>query len=175
MNEYDLKKFVDEAIKEAEIAFQNNEVPVGAVLVKDGKIAAKSHNFSKTNKNRLAHAEMILLDEMIKKEGKETLDIIMAAILNEELEKIMTIFKDFKLNVERIDTIATSYGRLLKNIEYDDIAMINTGSYGSSATIYKEDALFIHDNIPVRVNEDANFSVSLALIDEVKVRILIKF
>ena len=101
-------------------------------------------------------------------EGKETLDIIMAAILNEELEKIMTIFKDFKLNVERIDTIATSYGRLLKNIEYTDIAMINTGSYGSSATIYKEDALFIHDNIPVRINEDSIYSVSLALIDEVK-------
>ena len=74
MNEYDLKQFVDEAIKEAEIALENDEVPVGAVLVKDGKIAAKSHNFSKTNKNRLAHAEMNLLNEIIEKEGKETLE-----------------------------------------------------------------------------------------------------
>ena len=74
MENFELEKYVDEAIKEAEIAFENGEVPVGAVLVKDGKIAAKSHNFSKTNKNRLAHAEMILLDEMIKKEGKETLE-----------------------------------------------------------------------------------------------------
>ena len=56
------------------IALQNDEVPVGAVLVKDGKIAAKAHNFSKTNKNRLDHAEIILLNEMIKKEGKETLE-----------------------------------------------------------------------------------------------------
>jgi tRNA(adenine34) deaminase len=74
MENFELEKFVDEAIKEAEIAFQNDEVPVGAVLVKDGKIAAKAHNFSKKYKNKLAHAEMILLDEMIKKEGKETLE-----------------------------------------------------------------------------------------------------
>ena len=74
MENFELEKFVDEAIKEAEIAFQNDEVPVGAVLVKDGKIAAKAHNFSKKCKNKLAHAEMILLNEMIKKEGKETLE-----------------------------------------------------------------------------------------------------
>ena len=47
---FELTADQDEAIKEAEVAFQNNEVPVGAVLIKDGKIAAKSHNFSKTNK-----------------------------------------------------------------------------------------------------------------------------
>ena len=101
-------------------------------------------------------------------DGKETLDIIMAAVPNEELDKILSIFKSFKLNVERIDTIATSYGRLLKNVEYDDIAMINTGRYGSTASIYKEDALFIHDNIPVRINENSNYSTAIALIDEVK-------
>ena len=101
-------------------------------------------------------------------EGKETLDIIMAAIPNEEVNRILDIFKQFKLNVECIDTMATSYGRLLKNVEYDDIVMINSGSYGSSASIYKEDALFIHDNIPVRINEDSNYSTALALMDEVK-------
>jgi len=101
-------------------------------------------------------------------DGKETLDITMGAILNEELDKILDIFKSFKLNVERIDTVATSYGRLLKNVEYNDIVMINSGSYGCSASIYKEDALFIHDNIPVRINEDANYSTALALMDEVK-------
>ena len=74
MENFELEKFVDEAIKEAEIAYENNEVPVGAVLVKDGKIAAKAHNFSKSSKNRLAHAEMILIQDMIKQEGKETLE-----------------------------------------------------------------------------------------------------
>jgi type IV pilus assembly protein PilM len=46
--------------------------------------------------------------------------------------------------------------------------MLNVGSYGSSVNIYKEDSLFIHDNIPVRINEQANYSVALALVDEIK-------
>lgn len=74
MEKFELEKYVDEAIKEAEKAFEEDEVPVGAVLIKDGKIAAKAHNFSKKNKNRLDHAEMILLNEMMKIEQKETLE-----------------------------------------------------------------------------------------------------
>ena len=73
MENFELEKYVDEAIKEAEIAFEKGEVPVGAVLVKNGKIAAKAHNFSKNSKNRLAHAEMILLDQGFKLENNEIL------------------------------------------------------------------------------------------------------
>ena len=73
MESFELEKYVDEAIKEAEIAFEKGEVPVGAVLVKNDKIAAKAHNFSKNSKNRLAHAEMILLDQGFKLEGNEIL------------------------------------------------------------------------------------------------------
>lgn len=97
-----------------------------------------------------------------------TLDIIMAAISNDELQIILDIFKEFRLQVEIIDTMSTSYLRLLKKIEYDDIMVINVGSYGSSVNIYKDDSLFIHDDIPVRINEMANYPVALALADEVK-------
>lgn len=101
-------------------------------------------------------------------DDKETLDVVIGAILNDELNIILDIFKDFKLSVERIDTMSTAYCRLLKEVEYDDIMMLNIGSYGSIVNIYKEDSLFIHDNIPVRVGEDTNYSVALALVDEVK-------
>lgn len=101
-------------------------------------------------------------------ENQETLDIIMAAISNEELNTILEIFKEFKLHVECIDTISTAYQRLLKKVEYDDIMMINVGRYGSSVNIYKDDSLFIYDDIPVRINETANYPVALALTDEVK-------
>lgn len=74
MNEFDLKLFVDEAIKEAEKAFEEDEVPVGAVLVKDGKIIAKAHNLSKTNKNRLDHAETLVLNKVIKETKNELLE-----------------------------------------------------------------------------------------------------
>lgn len=101
-------------------------------------------------------------------DGKEVLDIVMAAISNDELETISRIFKDAKLRLECIDTISTAYGRILKNIEYKDVMMLNVGSYGSIVNIYKEDSLFIHDNIPVRINEGSNYLVSTALVDELK-------
>ena len=102
------------------------------------------------------------------KDDKENLDIVVAAIANEEVEQIVGIFKEFKLNLERIDTIATAYGRLLKKIEYNNIMMLNIGSYGSIVNIFNEDSLFIHDNIPVKINESSNDNVYSALVEEVK-------
>lgn len=55
-------KYMDEAIKEAEKAFQMGYIPVGAVLVKEGTIIARAHNI----KNE--HAEMICLKEAQQKE-----------------------------------------------------------------------------------------------------------
>lgn len=50
-----------EALKEAWKAFQNGEVPVGAVLVKDGKIIAKGSNQVELLHDATAHAEMICM------------------------------------------------------------------------------------------------------------------
>ena len=101
-------------------------------------------------------------------EGKESLDVIIAAVMNEELYTILDIFKEFKLNLEGIDTMATAYSRLLKNIEYDNIMMLNIGEYGSIVNIYKEDSLFIYDNVPVRINKRSSDVLCLALVDEIK-------
>lgn len=102
------------------------------------------------------------------KDDKENLDIIVAAIVNEELDQIVGIFKEFKLNLERIDTISTAYNRLLKKIEYDNIMMLNMGSYGGIVNIFKEDSLFIHDNIPVKINQSSNHYVYSSLVEEIK-------
>ncbi len=47
-----------EAFKEAERAFEAGEVPVGAVVVCDGKIIARAHNFTQRLSDPTAHAEM---------------------------------------------------------------------------------------------------------------------
>lgn len=49
------------ALQEAEIAFRKGEVPVGAVLVRNGEIIAKAHNQRETSKDPTAHAEIIVL------------------------------------------------------------------------------------------------------------------
>ena len=58
---YDDIFFMRLALEEAEIAFKEGEIPVGAVLVKSGKVIAKSHNQRKTSKDPTGHAEIITL------------------------------------------------------------------------------------------------------------------
>ena len=60
-------KFMKAAIKEALKAEQKGEVPVGAVIVKDGKIIARAHNLRNTLHDGTAHAEVLA----IKKAGKK--------------------------------------------------------------------------------------------------------
>src|SRR4030042_3541239 len=53
--------FMQEALKEAQKAFQENEVPVGAVIVYKGKIIARGYNQVERLKDPTAHAEMLAL------------------------------------------------------------------------------------------------------------------
>ena len=58
INPFDDNYFMKEALKQAEKAFELDEVPVGAVIVCDNEIIARAHNFSETLKDSTAHAEM---------------------------------------------------------------------------------------------------------------------
>ena len=55
------KLFMSLALAEARKAIEFDEVPVGAVLVKDNVLIASAHNKRETNKNALAHAEMLVI------------------------------------------------------------------------------------------------------------------
>ncbi len=61
--------FMAAAIKEAKKAYEKGEVPVGAVIVKDGKIIARAHNTRETKKNSTHHAELLAIDKACKKLG----------------------------------------------------------------------------------------------------------
>jgi tRNA(adenine34) deaminase len=52
-----------QALEEARLAAEEGEVPVGAVLVKDGEVIARAHNRRETTGNPLDHAEMLALAE----------------------------------------------------------------------------------------------------------------
>jgi tRNA(adenine34) deaminase len=53
--------FMRLALEEAKLAFQQGEVPVGAVLVKDSRVIAKAHNSRETSKDPTGHAEILVL------------------------------------------------------------------------------------------------------------------
>jgi tRNA(adenine34) deaminase len=53
--------YMQEALKEAQKAFQEEEVPVGSVIVHQGKIIARGHNQVERLKDPTAHAEIIAI------------------------------------------------------------------------------------------------------------------
>lgn len=59
--------FMEEAFKEAEKALKKNEVPIGAVIVKNGKIISRGHNMRERKQNALMHAEIIAINKACKK------------------------------------------------------------------------------------------------------------
>lgn len=63
----DIEKYMKVALKEAEKAKLKDEVPVGAVVVKDGKIIARAHNQREHQQQAYAHAEFLAIQKASKK------------------------------------------------------------------------------------------------------------
>jgi tRNA(adenine34) deaminase len=55
--------FMREALRQAQKAYSANEVPVGALVVREGKIIARAHNQVQLLKDATAHAEMLALTQ----------------------------------------------------------------------------------------------------------------
>ena len=60
-------KFMKAAIRQAEMALKEDEVPIGAVIVVDGKIIARARNAMEKTKLATAHAEILCLNKASKK------------------------------------------------------------------------------------------------------------
>lgn len=68
-----MNKFMKEAINEARAAFCENEVPVGAVVVKNGEVIAKAHNLTEKNQNPTHHAEILAINKALENLGTKNL------------------------------------------------------------------------------------------------------
>ena len=62
--------FMKSALKEAKKALEKDEVPVGAVIVQNGKIIARAHNLKETKHDTTKHAEIIAIEKASKKLNK---------------------------------------------------------------------------------------------------------
>ena len=56
-----MRKYMSAALEEAKKAASMGEVPVGAVIVKDGEIISRAHNLTESSKDPTAHAEMLAI------------------------------------------------------------------------------------------------------------------
>ena len=74
MNKDIHQKFMNEALKEANKAYLKDEVPVGAVVVYDGKIIARAHNLRESKQDFAGHAEFLAMKKASKKIGSWRLE-----------------------------------------------------------------------------------------------------
>ena len=63
------EKYMKQALKQAQKALEINEVPIGCVIVYEGKVIARGYNRRKADKNTLSHAELIAIKKASKKMG----------------------------------------------------------------------------------------------------------
>lgn len=61
------EKYMQNALKEAKKAYLEKEIPVGAIIVKDGIIIAKAHNIKEKKQDTTCHAEILAIQKASKK------------------------------------------------------------------------------------------------------------
>ena len=113
--------YMKQALKRAKAAYKEWETPVGAVIVKDGRIISSGRNFREKKKNALMHAELIAIDRACKRLGSwrlvdcelyvtlEPCAMCAGAIINARLNRV--VFGAF-------DAKAGSFGSLVNLTDY---------------------------------------------------------
>ena len=105
------EKWMQIALNEANLAMNENEIPVGAVLVKNGKLIAQSHNQSIRTNDPTAHAEIQLLRKAGEQQKNyrligstiyvtlEPCTMCFGAMVHARIERIVFGASDFKTGV----------------------------------------------------------------------------
>ena len=100
--------FMKKAYEQAKHAYDKKEVPVGAVVVKDGKVISRAYNRRETGKNAIYHAELCAIDKACKKLGGWRLSgctlyvtlepcvMCAGAIVNSRIDRVVIGTKDPK-------------------------------------------------------------------------------
>lgn len=109
------KDFMQRAISLAQKAAQMGEVPVGAVIVKNGEIIAEGYNMRENKQNALSHAEIEAINSACKKLNSWRLDdcelyvtlepcpMCAGAIINSRIKTL--IFGAFDKNAGSVDSV----------------------------------------------------------------------
>ncbi len=92
-------RFMREALAEARLAMDDGEVPIGAVVVRDGEVVGRGHNRRETGKNALYHAEVLAIDDACKCDLYVTLEpcpMCAGALINARVRHVYYGAKDEK-------------------------------------------------------------------------------
>ena len=122
---FDKEYYMNKALIEAKKALKKDEVPIGAIIVKDGEVIAKAHNLKETKFDTTKHAEILAIQKASKKLNSwrlldcdmyvtlEPCSMCAGAIINSRIRKIyigasdektgaagsvLNLFEDYKFN-----------------------------------------------------------------------------
>ena len=92
------ERYMREALKEAKKAYEEDEIPVGAVIVYNNKIIARGHNTRETNQSVLGHAEISSILKAEKKIRDWRLDGYSMIVTLEPCNMCSMIIKECRLD-----------------------------------------------------------------------------
>ena len=140
---------MDEAINLAKKALSKNEVPIGAVIVHDGKIISRGFNKREKSKNALHHAEIIAIDKACKKLKDWRLEdctmyvtlepcpMCAGAIANARIKKVFYGAKEKTSDDHLCEKILTSI-RLNHKCEFEQMTEYETECASLLTNFFKE-------------------------------------
>ena len=98
--------YMKEALRLAREAYEMGEIPVGAVVVKDGEIIGRGHNLRESAHSAVAHAEVLAIEQACKKLGNwrlsgcvlyvtmEPCPMCAGALINSRIDRVVFGCKD---------------------------------------------------------------------------------
>lgn len=139
MNEVLQQKFMKEAYKQALMAAQKGEVPIGAVVVVNNQVVARAHNNREGRQNAVNHAELLAISKACKKLKSWRLDdatlfvtlepclMCAGAALNARIKQVFFAVHDSNAALRSVASMAEP------NAEYQFSALNHTATFTKSA------------------------------------------
>ena len=148
------EEYMELALIQAQKAFEAREVPVGALVVRNGDIISQAHNMRENHKNPCAHAEILAIEEASKKLGRWRLDdcdvyvtlepcpMCAGALLSARVRRLVIGTEDPKsgavkslFEIGNDDRLNHKFSEIrLKSVEITEISLKSTEIYRNQIT-----------------------------------------
>lgn len=132
-----MDKFYIESLKEAEKAYNKNEVPVGCVIVKDNVIIGRGHNLTESLTSAINHAEVIAIDNASKNLNSWRLSGAVLYVTLEPCLMCASLIKKSRIKKVIIGAIDPNEGAFGSTLNINDLIKDN---YIESIRLYDENS-----------------------------------
>jgi cytosine deaminase len=141
------KKFMKEAIKEARKGLKEGGIPIGAVLVKNGKIIGRGHNRRVQKKSAILHAEMDCLENAGRLKARDYRNCVLYSTLSPcdmctgavLLYKIPTVVIGENVTFKGPEGYSRKRGVKIINLDLDECRTMMTDFIREKPELWNED------------------------------------